>query len=69
VCSVRARRLAHERGHCVEDRYECFYCGLNFEQFSSFTSHLSEGFCEERGDQCLSVIEAELKGNVRECFV
>lgn len=69
VSSVKARRLEHEQGHCVEDRYECYYCELKFEQFSSFTSHLSEGFCERREDQCLSVVEAELKGNLRECFV
>jgi len=70
VTSVNARRLRHERGHCTEDRYECYYCGGKFEEFTSFSSHLRDGDCEYfTAEQPLNVLEAQLIGGVRECFV
>jgi len=70
VTSVNARRLRHERAHGTEDWYECYYCGIKFEEFSSFTSHLRDGECEQcTEEQPLNVLEANLIGGIRECYV
>lgn len=70
VASVTARRLRHERSHACEDKYQCYFCGLKFDRVTAFAEHLRE-YCEKREKDmngALSVLEADLRGGVRQCY-